>query len=820
MMRSVSIKYKNISQLKSFALPFADEKNCLVQIFSGVIDKAFLLELGTLLSDTLPLAHIIGATTDGEINDRDVTVQESVVSISCFDDVKLMSSFARGGNSYENATALYEKVGSDKTRLMIVFGDGMHCNGDEILKSLDHAKKEMIVAGGLAGDNGALKQTFVLHNKTVLEKGLVGVAFEGESLHINTHHSFDWVPIGNEMHITSSEKNRVYTINGIPAKEIYKKYLGESAALKLPSIGVEFPLIIEETGVNIARAIVQVHEDDSLTFSGNIDEGTRVRFGVGNPTLILKNGRKSAKIIEKYPIEAAFIYSCMARRRFLQKHITTELENYPIGVPLTGFFTYGEFYSTKESKSLLNQSVTILMLSEKEHPKIEYVPPVEKDESTPKEYSQTLEAMAHLVNETSRDVKELNETLEQRVIDKVNELEKSTRFFQKIFETANEGIWVINKDKDTIMANNALCNMLGYEENIFIGKPISDFVDEKNRDEFLSNASETQGGQGGKNYEMDLVHKNGKIVHALFSTEVLCDENSEVIGSFAMVTNITKRKQAEDELVSFNYLLEEKIAEEVLKNHSKDELMTKQMRMAQMGEMISMIAHQWRQPLSTISAIVASTQMGLSLNDDEDNPIYEDLEHVNEHIQFLSNTIDDFRNFFSPNKLKSSVRLCDLLDNALGIINQSLIQANVDIINDYEHMQRPMKLYSSELVQVFLNLIKNSMDVLSEQELDRAYICIRGSEYDNKSVLVFEDNGGGISTEIMQKIFEPYFTTKNEKNGTGLGLYMSKMIIEEHCDGHLIVENTDVGARFTIALPHVKEEQGLNQILEKEEVSI
>ena len=817
-MKSVSTQYQNKTQIKDFSLPFAKEKSCLVQIFSGVIDKGFLQELSTYLCKILPLAHIIGSTTDGEINDREVTVQECVISISCFDEVKLSSAIASGSSSYENASSLFKQVGSDKTRLMIVFGDGMHCNGEDILKSLHHAKEEMIVAGGLAGDNGEVKETFVIHNKKVLTKGLVGVAFESETLQINTHHSFDWVPIGNEMRVTSSKGNRVYTINGIRAKDIYKKYLGESAAARLPSIGVEFPLILQENGVNIARAILQVHEDNSLSFAGNIDEGSMVRFGVGNPELILKNGQESSKIIREYPIEAAFIYSCMARRRFLQEHITTELERYPIGVPLTGFFTYGEFYSTKTSKSLLNQSVTILMLSEKEHQNTEYIESFKKDETQTQEYSQTLEALAHLVNETSQDVKELNETLEQRVVDKVKELEKSTRFFQKIFETATEGIWVINKDKETIMANSALCNMLGYEEDVFMGKPIGDFVDAENRDRFVENASDTQGGKGGKNYEMDLVHKNGKIVHTLFSTEVLCDENSQVIGSFAMVTNITKRKQAEDELVSFNYLLEEKIAEEVLKNHSKDELMTKQMRMAQMGEMISMIAHQWRQPLSTISAIVASTQMGLSLDDDEDNPIYKDLEHVNDHIQFLSNTIDDFRNFFSPNKLKSKVRLNELLDNALGIIKQSLIQANVEIINDYEHMQRPMKLYSNELVQVFLNLIKNAMDVLGEKELDRAYISIRGSEYDDKSVLVFEDNGGGISTEIMQKIFEPYFTTKNEKNGTGLGLYMSKMIIEEHCDGHLIVENTEVGARFTIALTYVNEEQNMSRILEKEEV--
>ncbi len=818
-MKSVSTQYKNLKQLREFSLPYAQEENCLVQIFSGVMDKDFLTEISTHVCEILPKAHIIGSTTDGEIYNREVTVHETIISISCFDDVKLTSGFSLEADSFQSAHSLFTTIASDKTRLMIVFCDGIYCNGDDVLSALHKCKKEMIVAGGLAGDNGLLKKTFVTHNKGVYTEGLVAVAFESESLQINTHYSFDWIPIGTEMQITLAKANRVYEINHKPARDIYAKYLGDTAAVKLPSIGVEFPLIVEENGVRIARAVLQVHQDKSLSFAGNLKEGTKVRFGVGNPELILQNGLKNSQEIKKYPIEAAYIYSCMARRRFLQEHISTELERYPLDVTLSGFFTYGEFYSTTESKSFLNQSVTILMLCEsaslitKNYSKF-----VKKDDTKTKEYSQNLEALAHLVNATSKDVIELNETLENRVEDKVKELEKSTRFFQKIFETANEGIWVINVDKETIMVNRALCLMLGYTEKDLFGVPINDFVDTKNKQEFLENTVETQNEKGGKSYEIDLIHKDGRVVHTLFSTEVLYDENSRVIGSFAMVSDITKRKQAEDELVSFNLLLEEKIAEEVLKNRSKDELMTKQMRLAQMGEMISMIAHQWRQPLSTISTIVASIQMSLSLDEKEETPLYEDLNHVNEHIQFLSDTIDDFRHFFSPNKLKTQVKISDMLDNSLGIVKQALIQANIDIINDYSHLQRPMKLYSNELVQVFLNLIKNSMDVLIEKDLDRAYICIRGSEYKDKSVIVFEDNGGGIPTKIMEKIFEPYFTTKNEKNGTGLGLYMSKMIIEEHCDGHLIVENTDVGARFTIALDYLKEDENISQILEKEMV--
>ena len=804
-MKSFSCKYVSDKELTTFisSHDFKNEKNCLVQVFSGRPDSTFLEALLSQLTRELPDAHIIGSTTDGEIQNQDVSLLETIISVSCFDNVTLRCGFVNGEDSYQNAVDLYAQIANDKTRLIIAFSDGMFANGEEILNAFEDKNSKMVVAGGMAGDNAKFEKTYIMHKETLSSQGLVGVSFEGDDLHVNTHYSFDWVPIGNEMTITKSEQNRVYEINGISAYETYRKYLGENAASKLPRIGVEFPLIMQENGVNIARAIMKTHKDGSLSFAGNLPRGAKVRFGVGNPELILSHGRENAQVIKKYPVESVFIYSCMARRRFLQDNIEAELELYPKDIPVSGFFTYGEFFSSKQSNKLLNQSMTILMLSEKDT----LLPNqssdlVQRQIEEGKEYAETLEALAHLVNVSSDDLNKLNQNLEQRVQDKVKELEKTTKFFQNIFETAKEGIWVLDLDKETIMSNEALVNILGFNENELIGKSIYEFMDEQSKKKFDIDLALLKKGEGGSQYEIELIHKDKRRIYCLCSTEHLCDEGGVALGCFVMVTNITKRKQAEEELVSFNCLLEERIAEEVLKNHSKDELMSKQMRLAQMGEMISMIAHQWRQPLSTISAIIASTQLDLSLKYEEETPLYEDMNKVTEHIQFLSDTIDDFRHFFNPKKSKDTVEIGTLLNSALGIIKQSFIRENIDVVCDFESLKKPMKLYSSELVQVFLNIMKNSMDALVEHEKKNPYILIRGSEYEDKSVITFEDNGGGIPIDVMDKIFEPYFTTKDEKNGTGLGLYMSKMIVEEHCDGHIIVENTELGTRFTIALDH------------------
>ncbi len=248
--------------------------------------------------------------------------------------------------------------------------------------------------------------------------------------------------------------------------------------------------------------------------------------------------------------------------------------------------------------------------------------------------------------------------------------------------------------------------------------------------------------------------------------------------------------------------LERLVYEEVEKNRKKDEMMFTQSRHAQMGEMIAMIAHQWRQPLNAMATaaivIELKAQVG-RLDEIEAKKISEKLQN---YINYMSHTIDDFRNFFKPEKEKSITDFEKIFQTVLGLVQHTLEQNHIQLIQKTNATQ-DFLAYKNELVQVILNIIKNAQDALVENKIQNPNITI---EIDANKLHII-DNAGGIPTHIKEKIFQPYFSTKTDKNGTGLGLYMSKMIIEEHSGGKLLVQNTKNGAHFTIEMPAYKKEE-------------
>ena len=263
------------------------------------------------------------------------------------------------------------------------------------------------------------------------------------------------------------------------------------------------------------------------------------------------------------------------------------------------------------------------------------------------------------------------------------------------------------------------------------------------------------------------------------------------------------------ELEALNSSLEEKIAQEIAKNREKDKQMVEHSRMAQMGEMISMIAHQWRQPLGAIASTSIDIRMNLmlesyDLNDKEQQKecvSYFDsqLVKVEGYVQDLTQTIDDFRNFYKPNKKQKVCSINDPLQKSLAIIQATVDAEGTKIIKDFGSKEK-LTLFDSELMQVFLNILKNAQDHFKEQKIQSSKIIIITRDIEHGVKVEICDNGGGIPEDIVEKIFDPYFSTKSEKNGTGLGLYMSKTIVEEHHNGSLSVENRDGGACFTIKI--------------------
>ena len=260
---------------------------------------------------------------------------------------------------------------------------------------------------------------------------------------------------------------------------------------------------------------------------------------------------------------------------------------------------------------------------------------------------------------------------------------------------------------------------------------------------------------------------------------------------------------------TLNTQLEVRVNEALETNKKQIQHMIEQSRMAQMGEMISMIAHQWRQPLSAIS----STAINIKLKSDlkvydlqikEEAAKYEifvnnGMTAIDEFTQSLSKTIDDFRNFFKPNKRSLILNVKEPVKKALNIIKASIVAEGISI-NEIFESEIEISMNDSELMQVFLNIFQNTQDNFVEKDIKEPTLSIRTYDKDNDVIVEITDNGGGIEEDSLDDIFEAYYSTKG-KNGTGLGLYMSKIIVEEHHEGRLDVQNTTDGICFTVKLP-------------------
>ena len=221
--------------------------------------------------------------------------------------------------------------------------------------------------------------------------------------------------------------------------------------------------------------------------------------------------------------------------------------------------------------------------------------------------------------------------------------------------------------------------------------------------------------------------------------------------------------------------------------------------MAEMGDMLSMIAHQWRQPLNQMSYVLMNVDSAYEAKELTQEYLDDKIKEANNILEFMSTTIDDFRNYFSPDKDKEFVLVSDVVEASAKFMQKSLEMDGVEIELKKEGRELT-HIYKNEFIQVVLNLIKNAKDVLVQNKIQNPIISISSTAVDEKLIVEVKDNGGGVDEKIIDEIFKPYFTTKDKNSGTGLGLYMSKMIIEEHLGGNLSVENKDGGACFKIEI--------------------
>jgi diguanylate cyclase (GGDEF)-like protein len=385
-----------------------DSSSLLIQIFTATNELEFISNLIHFFNKRFPLSSLIGTTTDGEIKDGYVSTNQTVISFSQFEKTTLKVFITNTFEDYfEAGKLLASSLLQKDTKAIISFIDGLEGNGEEYLKGIAAISNEVIVAGGLAGDNAQFEKTYLFTKDTIYSKGVVGVSLSSPFLHIFSDYSFDWQAVGKTLTITKADKNRVYTIDDKTAVETYAYYLGDEVSKKLPQVAIEFPLMVKKNGLCTARASIATKDDGSLVFAGNFTKGDKVRFGCADFESILNETQSHIDKLFHKEIETLFIYSCMARRRFMPNEIEYETLAYNQIAPASGFYTYGEFFSTSTTKELLNQSMTIIALSESTTFNENHIILDSK-----KHNNTTIQALSHLINISTKELDKTQRELE------------------------------------------------------------------------------------------------------------------------------------------------------------------------------------------------------------------------------------------------------------------------------------------------------------------------------------------------------------------------------------------------------------------------
>jgi CHASE1-domain containing sensor protein/nitrogen-specific signal transduction histidine kinase len=359
----------------------------------------------------------------------------------------------------------------------------------------------------------------------------------------------------------------------------------------------------------------------------------------------------------------------------------------------------------------------------------------------------------------------------------------SEAFYRTVFGSIEESI-VVLKENRVVDCNDVALRLFDTTKERFLGQSILDTAYEIECQDYSlpHHISVAYSGEFTSTRCTLRLHKNPnviKIVEFSFSRFGTLDKNKLV-----MISRDITRKVEEEKLLTIHG------------------------RQAQMGEMISMIAHQWRQPLAIINAITTQMRLKAMLADSNDNELVDNLQKIEQQSTHLSQTISEYRDFFRPDKPKERFHVLTLIDHSLNLIDHTLKSHSIHIEND--RLYNPvLYTYRNEVLQVLIVLLKNALDAFVENKVIGGEIIIRVKPENNSCVISVRDNAGGIAPSVMYKLFSPYFTTKNENNGTGLGLYMSRMIIEDHCGGSIEAMSEGNTTTFNIKLPCEEEKNDI-----------
>ncbi|MCE5181625.1 MAG: PAS domain S-box protein [Betaproteobacteria bacterium] len=382
--------------------------------------------------------------------------------------------------------------------------------------------------------------------------------------------------------------------------------------------------------------------------------------------------------------------------------------------------------------------------------------------------------------------------------DKIEGLLDSLRKFSRALEQSANVVVIADLAGSIEYVNPMFCEVTGYTLDEVIGQNPRILKSGETPAEEYRKMWETITAGDIWRGEFHNRRKDGSLFWESASIAPIRNEKGDITHFVAVKEDITRRKEGEEQMKRLNETLEQRVHEEVARNREKDHMLIRQSRLAAMGEMIGNIAHQWRQPLNALGLLLANIKDAHDYHELDEAYLNESVIKGRLYIDKMSTTIDDFRNFFKPNREKMPFSLVSTIRDALSVVDASLNSSNIVVLLNVEQDATTLG-FSNEYAQVVLNILGNAKDAIRDRRIQNGRIELSVSRDETAACVAIRDNGGGIPDEILEKIFDPYFTTR--ASGTGIGLYMSKMIIENNMNGRIEVRNAEEGAEFRIITP-------------------
>ncbi len=414
-MRSYNILYSKEAIQRLPIEEINNSKSILIQIFTTIAEEEELRYKLKTLERYFPKAKIIGTTTAGNIIGGKLEDSSSVISVTTFEKTSLKLLHIDDisyENSFEKGEYFSQNLISKKTKALIIFGDNNTINAQAFINGIkDSSKEDIVIAGGIAGITPNGEGSLLVSNEKISSKGVAAVAIDSNVIRVENHFKNDWVAFGKKLVITHAKGNRVYSIDHMPAIELFKHYLGDDIYEDFTNSKLLFPLISTKESIPIARTVIKKYDDGSLGFAGEMKTGEVYQIGFGNLEQMLQNNTFPMNKSQKHSTESIFVYSCVARRKFMKNEIIKEITPLNDVADVSGFFTYGEFYSDNAGAHFMNQTITVLSLSESPCTKTECNLPRSNIETNS---FCTFSALSHLISVTNNELREYHAYLDQK----------------------------------------------------------------------------------------------------------------------------------------------------------------------------------------------------------------------------------------------------------------------------------------------------------------------------------------------------------------------------------------------------------------------